>query len=75
MPYISHLVCNAGFVSFKCLDRVGCISQLIRNPVEAVLSPDYYVQYVGEVSADNLGMVWQSNVFSHFVMVCFDYTC
>jgi len=42
--------------------------QLIRNPVNAVLKPEYYVQYVGEVSQDNLGWVWQSNVFSHFVL-------
>jgi len=68
MPYISHLVCNAGFASFKCIDWAGCISQLIRNPVDAMARPDYYVQYVGEVSPDNLGLVWQSNVFGHFVL-------
>jgi 3-keto steroid reductase len=71
MPYISHLVCNAGVASFKCINWVGCISQLIRNPVNAVLRPEYNVQYVGEVSPDNLGLVWQSNVFSHYVLVCF----
>ena len=74
MPYISHLVCNAGVVSFKRINWAGCISQLIRDPVSAVSRPDYYVQYVGEVSSDNLGWVWQSNVFSHFVLVCFDST-
>jgi len=68
MPYISHLVCNAGVASFKSINWVGCISQLIRDPVNAVARPDYYVQYVGEVSPDNLGWVWQSNVFSHFVL-------
>jgi 3-keto steroid reductase len=71
MPYISHLVCNAGVASFKCINWPGCISQLIRDPVSAVSRPDYYEQYVGEVSSDNLGWVWQSNVFSHFVLVCF----
>ena len=72
MPYVSHLVCNAGIASFKSINWTRCISQLIRDPVGAVTKPDYYVQHVGEVSPDNLGWVWQSNVFSHFVLVCFE---
>ena len=71
MPYISHLVCNAGVASFKCIDWARCLCQLFRDPVGAVSRPDYYVQYVGEVSPDNLGWVWQSNVFGHFILVCF----
>ena len=72
MPYISHLVCNAGVASFKGINWVRCINQLIRGPVYAVTKPDFYTQYVGEVSPDSLGWVWQSNVFSHFVLVCSD---
>lgn len=51
------------------MDWVACFSQLVRDPMGALSSPDYFVQYVGQVSPDNLGWVWQSNVFSHFVLV------
>ncbi|KAF8803954.1 3-keto sterol reductase [Phlegmacium glaucopus] len=68
MPYVSHLVCNAGLASFKGINWPLCISRLIRDPVDTLARPDYYYQHVGEVSADNLGWVWQSNVFSHFVL-------
>ena len=32
-------------------------------------SPVYYLQHSGEMSTDNLGWVWQSNVFGHFALV------
>jgi len=34
----------------------------------AITAPKFYTQHVGEISADNLGWVWQSNVFGHFVL-------
>jgi hypothetical protein len=34
-------------------------------PSVRCLAQTIMVQYVGEVSPDNLGWVWQSNVFSH----------
>ena len=68
MSYISHLGCNAGVASFKCINWTGCICQLIRDPLGAVSRPDYYVQYVGEVGPDNFGWVWQSNVFGVFLV-------
>lgn len=36
----------------------------------AVTAPNFYLQHSGEISVDNLGWVWQSNVFGHFILVC-----
>jgi len=67
--YVSHLVCNAGVASFKGIDWFACLKQLATNPLAAITAPNFYTQHVGEISADNLGWVWQSNVFGHFVLV------
>lgn len=67
--YVSHLVCNAGVASFKAIDWIACCKQFATNPMAAITAPNFYSQHVGEMSADNLGWVWQSNVFGHFVLV------
>ncbi|KAF8164871.1 3-keto sterol reductase [Crassisporium funariophilum] len=68
LPYISHLICNAGVASFKGIDWPLCIMQLIRAPMSAITAPTFYTQHVGEISGDNLGWVWQCNVFGHFAL-------
>jgi len=67
--YVSHLVCNAGVASFKGIDWIACLKQLATDPMAAITAPKFYTQHVGEISADNLGWVWQSNVFGHFILV------
>ncbi|KDR74475.1 hypothetical protein GALMADRAFT_250445 [Galerina marginata CBS 339.88] len=67
-PYVSHLLCNAGVASFKCIDWIACFKQLAVSPMAAITAPTFYAQHSGEISADNLGWVWQSNVFGHFVL-------
>jgi 3-keto steroid reductase len=62
-------VFNAGVASFCGIDWIPCLGQLLRNPMAAVTAPVYYLQRTGETSADNLGWVWQSNVFGHFALV------
>ncbi|XP_006459766.1 hypothetical protein AGABI2DRAFT_202140 [Agaricus bisporus var. bisporus H97] len=65
-PYITDLICNAGFASFVSIDWPSCIMQLITQPLTAVTAPCYYLQNQGEVSADGLGWVWQCNMFGHY---------
>ncbi|KAF9523466.1 hypothetical protein CPB83DRAFT_910652 [Crepidotus variabilis] len=69
VPYISHLVLNAGVASFKGLDWILIFKQLWENPLGLVTEPTFYTQHCGEKSPDNLGWVWQSNVFGHFALV------
>ena len=70
-PYVSHLICNAGVINFKNIDWVSCLTQLAREPVQAVTAPEYYRQYVGEKSVDGFGWVWQCNVFGHYCLVSY----
>lgn len=37
--------------------------------IAAVTTPKYFLQRVGDVSQDGLGLVWQCNVFGHYVLV------
>ncbi len=70
VPYITHLVFNAGVASFKSIDYWAYFKQLFTSPLASITAPVYYKQHKGEISSDNLGWVWQSNVFGHFVLVC-----
>jgi 3-keto steroid reductase len=70
VPYVTHLVCNAGVASFNCINWMTCLKQFLSHPMAAVTAPSFYLQHSGEISADNLGWVWQSNVFGHFILVC-----
>lgn len=74
VPYVSHLVCNAGVASFSGMDWLACIKQLLASPMSAITAPGFYLQHTGEISVDNLGWVWQSNVFGHFVLVHFPHS-
>ncbi|KAH7916119.1 NAD(P)-binding protein [Hygrophoropsis aurantiaca] len=67
-PYISHLICNAGVASFAKINWLEATKQLITDWIGAVTAPLFYVQTVGERSADGLGWVWQCNVFGHYVL-------
>jgi 3-keto steroid reductase len=70
VPYITHLVFNAGVASFKSIDYWAYLKQLFTSPLASITAPVFYKQHKGEISSDNLGWVWQSNVFGHFVLVC-----
>ncbi|KAG6831902.1 hypothetical protein H0H87_003553 [Tephrocybe sp. NHM501043] len=67
-PYVSRLILNAGVASFSAIDWVGCVKQIIKEPVNAITAPVYYSQHTGEISLDGLGWVWQCNLFSHYVL-------
>lgn len=71
VPYISHVVFNAGVASFDSICWWPFIKQLLTDPMGAMTAPTYYSQHAGEISSDNLGWVWQSNVFGHFALVSF----
>lgn len=70
-PYVSHLIFNAGVAGFKGLDWVQVFKQLITSPHTMMTIPEFYTQYVGERSADNVGWIWQSNLFGHFTVASF----
>ncbi|PPR00673.1 hypothetical protein CVT24_000961 [Panaeolus cyanescens] len=68
LPYITHLVFNAGTAPFKDLIYWKAALQFFTDPLGFMTYPNFYSQYSGQISKDNLGWIWQSNLFSHFVM-------
>ena len=77
-PYISRLICNAGLATYSHLDYWIFFRQVFENPLDAVRHPMFNVQKSGAMSQDNLGHVWQCNVFGHYVMVSdaiYHYVC
>ena len=70
-PYISHLICNAGGAIFEGIDWFAAIRQILVQPVIGVTVTEFKLQRSGVVGPDGLGLVWQSNVFSHYVLVSF----
>ncbi|KAI0944207.1 hypothetical protein AcW1_001966 [Taiwanofungus camphoratus] len=69
-PYISHLICNAGVATYSHIDYLIFFRQCLESPLLAVRHPAFNVQTNGAISKDNLGFVWQCNVFGHYVLVC-----
>ncbi|CCM02120.1 uncharacterized protein FIBRA_04197 [Fibroporia radiculosa] len=67
-PYISHLICNAGVSTYSHIDYIVFARQCLESFLDAVLHPTYNVQKIGVMSGDNLGFVWQCNIFGHYVM-------
>ncbi|THH33802.1 hypothetical protein EUX98_g466 [Antrodiella citrinella] len=67
-PYISHLICNAGGAVFTGLDWIGALYQIACQPVIGVTVTEFKIQRAGVIGPDGLGLVWQSNVFSHYVL-------
>ena len=52
------------------MDFVEATKQLLLEDfVAGVTHPRYKLQRVGELSQDDLGYIWQSNVFGHYVLV------
>jgi 3-keto steroid reductase len=74
-PYVSHLVCNAGVAPFLNISWPLLLRQVWRDLLELnlfrlVTIPEYNIQRRAMMSDDELGWVWQCNVFGHYILVC-----
>ncbi|KAH9921833.1 hypothetical protein B0H21DRAFT_766555 [Amylocystis lapponica] len=65
--YIPHN-CNAGLATYSHLDIPVFLAQCCESPLIALSKPEFNVQTNGSLSGDNLGLVWQCNVFGHYVL-------
>ncbi|TBU28350.1 hypothetical protein BD309DRAFT_959520 [Dichomitus squalens] len=66
--YISHLILNAGTATYSHLDTLRFIVDLARYPMFGARNPRANLQVSGVMSQDNLGYVFQCNVFGHYVL-------
>ena len=70
-PYVSHAIFNAGATSFCGIDWPLAVKEVLTRPVHAATFPVFKKQISGQMSADGLGLLWQCNVFGHYVLVSF----
>ncbi|KAG8904402.1 hypothetical protein FRB99_001824 [Tulasnella sp. 403] len=67
-PYITHLVLNAGIISYKGMDWSIAILQLLTDYKGALTAPAYKLQHIGETNEEGLGWTWLCNVFGHYII-------
>jgi 3-keto steroid reductase len=66
---IDYLVINAAQGVYLGLDWIGAIKQIMANPLDGVTHPTYKIQRVGVKSSDELGLVFQANVFGPYYLI------
>lgn len=66
---IDHVFINAAQGVYSGIDWIGATKQILLNPVEGVSFPTYKLQRVGIKSPDNMGLVFQANVFGPFYLI------
>ncbi|KZT55329.1 NAD(P)-binding protein [Calocera cornea HHB12733] len=67
--YITHLFLNAGTGNFVAVNWPLCAWQILTEGYTALMYPRFKVQGLGAMTDDGYGLVWQSNVLGHFMMV------
>ncbi|EJU06459.1 NADP-binding protein, partial [Dacryopinax primogenitus] len=67
--YITHLFLNAGTGNFTGVNWPLAAWQIVTEGTHALIYPRYKVQGLGAMTEDGYGLVWQTCVFGHFMMV------
>lgn len=67
--HIDYLVINAAQGVYSGIDWVGAVKQIVASPLDGVTNPTYKIQRVGVKSLDNLGLVFQANVFGPYYLI------
>lgn len=66
---IDYLFVNAAQGVYSGIDWVAATKEICRNPMEGVTNPTYKTQRVGVKSNDNMGLVFQANVFGPYYLI------
>ncbi|KAF7356527.1 3-keto sterol reductase [Mycena venus] len=67
--YVSHLIFNAGIAQFNGVRALPAMKQVFIHPSTAVKAPRYLKERVGDKTGDGVGLVWQSNVLGHYILL------
>lgn len=67
--HIDYLVINAAQGVYSGIDWLGAVKQIVADPLDGVTNPTYKVQKVGVKSVDDLGLVFQANVFGPYYLI------
>lgn len=60
---------NAAQGIFDGIDWIGAVKEVFTNPLEAVTNPTYKIQLVGVKSKDDMGLIFQANVFGPYYFI------
>lgn len=66
---VDYLFINSSQGLFSGIDWMGATKEVLSNPLEAVTNPTYKTQKVGVMSTDNMGLVFQANVFGPYYLI------
>ncbi|KAJ1946571.1 3-keto-steroid reductase [Kickxella alabastrina] len=66
---LDRLFCNAGAMAIAGLNPWGIIQGILTHPVAFFESSEALYQKRGLVTADGLGLTFQTNVFGHYLLV------
>lgn len=67
--HIDYLVINAAQGVYSGIDWIGAVKQIAASPLDGVTNPTYKVQRVGVKSQDDMGLVFQANVFGPYYFI------
>jgi len=62
-------VFNAGVAEVVALNWFVVFEQLVKDAVMLFTVPQYLVERVGSKTADDIGLIFQANVFGHYYIV------
>ncbi|CAI4046381.1 hypothetical protein N7582_003798 [Saccharomyces uvarum] len=66
---INYLFVNAAQGIFDGIDWVGAVKEVMTSPLDAVTNPTYKIQLVGVKSKDDMGLIFQANVFGPYYFI------
>ena len=67
--HIDYLFINAAQGVYGGIDWKAAVIEVLQSPIEAVTNPTYKLQRIGVESSDNLGLVFQANVFGPYYLI------
>lgn len=67
--HIDFLFINAAQGVYGGIDWMQAVVEVLQSPIQAVTNPTYKLQRTGVQSADNLGLVFQANVFGPYYFI------
>lgn len=67
--HIDYIFFNASQTVVSGIDWIGAVKEVLASPIQAATNPTYKVQAVGRKSGDQLGLVFQGNVFGPYYLL------
>lgn len=67
--HIDYVFINAAQGVYSGIDWIGACKSIAVNLLDAVTFPTYKIQRVGAMSADDMGLVFQGNVFGPYYFI------